>query len=156
MALVDVGRVARGLNLDERRVQQLVKEGMPREGRGRYDAMKCMLWYIRYLQAVLERTVIPTDRAAATEERVQRLRKIRVDAELKEMEVARLRSTLVAACDVERETRRLASAVQARMLAVSARLAPEMVGETSRLMAQAKIEKALREALAQLAREGAT
>ena len=45
--------VASALNLSEQRVQQLVHEGMPRESRGQYDAVKCMLWYIRCLQNAL-------------------------------------------------------------------------------------------------------
>ena len=44
MPLVNVERVAQALNLQKRRVQQLVKEGMPKEGRGQYDPVKCMLW----------------------------------------------------------------------------------------------------------------
>jgi hypothetical protein len=58
MPLVDVTRVAQALNLDERRIQQLVKEGLPREKRGQYDAVKCMLWYIRYLQVVIEKKAV--------------------------------------------------------------------------------------------------
>ena len=50
MSIVNVARVASALNLSEQRVQQLVHEGMPRESRGQYDAVKCMLWYIRDLQ----------------------------------------------------------------------------------------------------------
>ena len=59
MPIVDVERVAQALNLDARRVQQLVKLGMPKEGRGQYDAVKCLLWYIRYLQAALEKKRTP-------------------------------------------------------------------------------------------------
>ena len=43
MSTVNVTRVASALNLTEQRVQQLVHEGMPREARGQYDAVKCML-----------------------------------------------------------------------------------------------------------------
>jgi phage terminase Nu1 subunit (DNA packaging protein) len=50
MSFVDVLKVAQALNLEVRRVQQLVKEGIPREARGQYDAVKCMLFYIRYLR----------------------------------------------------------------------------------------------------------
>ncbi len=50
MPIVDVTKVASALNLEARRVQQLVKLGMPRKSRGRYDPAKCMLWYILYLQ----------------------------------------------------------------------------------------------------------
>jgi hypothetical protein len=57
---VTVSKVASALNLDVRRVQQLVQAGMPREARGQYDVVKCMLVYIRYLQNILERKAMPT------------------------------------------------------------------------------------------------
>ena len=41
---------------------------------------------------------------------------------------------------------------KARIMAIAPRLAPELVGETSRVMIHAKLEKALKEALATLAK----
>ena len=77
MAAVDVSKVASALNLDERRVQQLVKEGMPRVSRGRYDPVKCMLWYVRYLQGVLEERSTPDIDGGSSGERVARVRLLR-------------------------------------------------------------------------------
>ncbi|HLW82557.1 MAG TPA: hypothetical protein VKS20_11015 [Candidatus Acidoferrales bacterium] len=153
MAFVNVARIAQVLNLDPRRVQQLVKEGMPRHTRGRYEALKCMAWYIRFLQKVIEKKAIPMDEGEYASERQERVRKMRFDADLKEIELARERSQLVAIADVEKEITNLALTVKARIMAVAPRLAPDLLGEGSRVMAQAKIEKALREALAQLATE---
>lgn len=49
--LRDVGFMARILNLDERRVQQLVKEGvLAKDARGRYDCLRNVTAYIRELQ----------------------------------------------------------------------------------------------------------
>jgi phage terminase Nu1 subunit (DNA packaging protein) len=154
MNFVDVARVARALNLDERRVQQLVKQGMPREQRGRYDAMKCMLWYIRFLQATLEKSAISTDPRGAATERQARVRKIRADADMKELELARVQAGLVSIEDVARAAADLVGVTKARVMAIAPRLAPELLGETSRVMVQAKLEKALKETLAQLARRG--
>ena len=72
MATVDVTKVASALNLTKQRVQQLVKEGLPREGRGQYDPMKCMLWYIRYLQQALEKKAVPTLEGGFVGEREER------------------------------------------------------------------------------------
>jgi hypothetical protein len=54
---VTAEQLARLLDLQStRRVQQLVKdEGMPKDARGRYNAQKCVLWYIRYLHRLLDR-----------------------------------------------------------------------------------------------------
>src|SRR6202035_4556143 len=152
MAHVDAGRIASALNLTEQRVQQLVKEGLPREGRGQYDPVKCMLWYIRYLQQALEKKSVPTLDGGFVGEREERVRLLRADADLREMELAKERSQLVAIQDVEKEMVDLILTTKARVMAVAPRLAPEVVGEMSRVMAQAKIEKALKDALLHLSK----
>jgi phage terminase Nu1 subunit (DNA packaging protein) len=155
MPLTDVGRVAQALNLTEQRVQQLVKEGLPREGRGQYDAVKCMLWYIRYLQAVIEKKAVnlaDPGGAVYAGEREERVRLLRADADLREIELAKERSQLVTLADVEAFHTELVLTTKARMMAIPPRVATELVGETSRVMIQAKLEKAIKEALSNLAK----
>jgi len=152
MSTVNVMRVASALNLSEQRVQQLVKEGMPREGRGQYDPVKCMLWYIRYLQQVIQKKSVPTLDGGFVGEREERVRLLRADADLREMELAKERGQLLALPDVEAVLTDLVLTTKARIMALAPRLAPELVDETSRVMIQAKIEKACKEALAYLAR----
>ena len=153
MPLTDVGRVAQALNLTEARVHQLVKEGLPREGRGQYDAVKCMLWYIRYLQAVIEKKAVnlgPGEGFAG--EREERVRLLRADADLREIELAKERSQLVSIADVEAFHATLVQTAKARMRGIPARIAPELVGEMSRVMIQAKLEKVIDDALTVLAK----
>lgn len=152
MATVDVDRVASALNLERRRVQQLVKEGMPREAHGQYDPVKCMLWYIRYLQTALEKKSVPTLEGGFVGEREERVRLLRADADLREMELARERSLVISIADYERTLADLILTTKARVMAIPPRVAPEIVGQTSRVMAQALIEKACKEALAYLAK----
>jgi len=153
MAVVDLRQVSKALNVSERRIQQLAKEGLPKEERGKYELGKCMLWYIRYLQVALEasgrRDSGESEFIGAREERA---RLLRAEAELKEMELAQKRGQLVAIADVEAEYTSLVLSIKARIMAIPPRLAPEIVGEDSRVMAQAKIEKYCKEALAQLAK----
>jgi phage terminase Nu1 subunit (DNA packaging protein) len=156
MPTVDVTKVATALNLEKRRVQQLVAEGMPRETRGQYDPVKCMLWYIRYLQKALDKRGVSTLDGGFVGEREERIRLLRADADLREIELAKERGLLVAITDVEMEITDLVLTTKARILAIPPRLAPELVGETSRVMLQAKLEKACKEALAYLARRGPT
>jgi phage terminase Nu1 subunit (DNA packaging protein) len=152
MPIVDVTKVASFLNLDERRIQQLVKEGMPRETRGQYDPIKCAYWYIRYLQQVIEKKTVPTLDGGFVGEREERVRLLRADADLREMELAKERGLLVALPDIEARLTDLVLTTKARIMAIPPRLAPELVGETSRVMIQAKLEKACKESLAYLAR----
>jgi len=152
MATVDVTKVASALNLTEARVQQLVKEGMPRESRGQYDPVKGLLWYVRYLQKALEKKAVPTLDGGFVGEREERVRLLRADADLREMELAKERGLLVALPDIEKMVTDLVLTTKARIMAIPPRLAPELVGETSRVMIQAKLEKACKESLAYLAR----
>ncbi len=125
---------------------------MPREARGQYDAVKCMLFYIRYLQRALEKKSVPMADGGYAGERVERIRLLRADADLREIELAKERSQLVAIQDVEREFTDLVLTTKARILAVAPRLAPDLIGEESRVMVHAKIERALKEALLDLSK----
>jgi phage terminase Nu1 subunit (DNA packaging protein) len=152
MAAVAADKIAQALNLTEQRVHQLVKEGLPKEGRGQYDPVKCMLWYIRYLQNALEKKAVPTLDGGFVGEREERVRLLRADADLREMELARERGLVVALPDIEARLTDLVLTTKARIMAIPPRLAPDLVGETSRIMIQAKLEKACKEALAYLAK----
>ena len=72
MSTINVTRLAQFLNLTEQRVQQLVKEGMPRAARGQYDAIKCTSWYVRYLQAAIERRTAPIEEGTPGERESRR------------------------------------------------------------------------------------
>jgi phage terminase Nu1 subunit (DNA packaging protein) len=152
MPIVNVEKVAEALNLKPRRVQYLVKEGLPTEGRGQYDPVKCLLWYVRYLQNKLKSKAIETGDGVYLPEREERVRRLRADSEMKELNLAERRKKLVSIIDMERAVTELVLTTKARMLAVPARIAPEIVGETSRLMIEAKIDKAIKEALVQLSK----
>jgi hypothetical protein len=152
--IVNVGKVAEALNLDERRVQQLAKEGMPREGKGQYDPIKCMWWYIRYLQTKLEKRAVPMPGGEFVGLNDQRVRGLRADAELKEMELALRRGITANLDDVRAAWADLVLMAKARLMAIPPRLAPDLKGEDSLVMLQAKIEKAIKDALNQLADAG--
>lgn len=151
--LTNVSRAAKFLNLSEQRVQQLAKEGiLPREARGSYDPIKCGLAYIRYLQAAIEKRDGAVPDETCTSERRERMRVLRAQADLKEMQLAELRSQLVTVQDAEKEINRLVVTTTAHIMEIPARLAPDLVGETSRVMIHAKIERAVKDALSRLAK----
>ena len=151
--IVGVKEIAAVLNLEVRRIQQLVHEGLPKKLRGRYDRDECVDFYIRYLQALVEKkAIVDPGGEVLANERESRLRLLKADADLREIELARERSQLVTIDDVEKEMTDLVLSTKARVMAVAPRVAPELVGETSRVMAQAKIEKALKDALLNLSK----
>jgi len=152
MPIVAIEKVADALNLTPRRVQQLVKEGLPREAKGQYDPVKCLLWYVRYLQNKLKSKPVDSGDGVFTSEREERVRRLRADSEIKELNLAERRKKLVAISDVERAVYELVLTTKARMQALPPRLADELMGVTSRVMLQTLIEKAINEALVQLSK----
>lgn len=125
-------------------------EGLPREERGKYELGKCLLWYIRYLQNALEHRGVQTPDGEVSSLREERLALLRLDRELREIELAEKRGQLVAIADVEKAMSDLVLTTKARIMGVAARLAADLVGETSRVMIQAKVEKEVRAALSHL------
>jgi phage terminase Nu1 subunit (DNA packaging protein) len=150
--IVGIKELAAILNLTPSRIHQLVEQGLPKKLRGKYDLLKCARWYIRYLRAVIEKKEVPMPDGAFAGEHGERVRLLRANADLREMELARERSELVSVEDVEREMTNLIRTTQAHVMAIAPRMAPELVGETSRMMILAKLDKACKETLAHLAR----
>jgi len=146
--IVAVKQLATILNLTTARIHQLVQEGLPKKLRGKYDQDECTGWYIRYLQALVEKkAIVDPGGEVLANERESRLRLLKADADLREIELARERGQLVTIEEVEKELADLILSSKARIMGVAPRVAPDLVGETSRVMVQAKIEKALKEAL---------
>jgi phage terminase Nu1 subunit (DNA packaging protein) len=147
--LVVISHVAERLRLTPRRIQQLVGEGLPRVTRGKYDVDEVLDWYIAYLERRLSGESDEDSDAVAL--RKHELRLAAAKADTGELELARERGQLVAIADVEKQMTDLVITTKARVLSVPARVAADLVGEQSRVMAQAKVEKALKEALSHLA-----
>lgn len=151
-ASANVEQVSKALNVTVRRVNQLVHEGMPRAERGAYDLGGCMLWYIRYLQKALAKkaTMGEDGEIASLQGSRQELLKVQIERERFELtkakaEVIPIETHELILADLIQETK-------ARVRAVGSRISQDLVGETSRLMIQAKLDKAHDEALRQLAK----
>jgi phage terminase Nu1 subunit (DNA packaging protein) len=142
-----IGVIARLLDLSERRVQQLSREGViPKAERGQYDLIGSVRGYVRYLrdQAIKAQAGAP-DYAA------ERARFIRARADLAEMEAEEKRRSLIAAEQIEAAWIAVLALLRARLLALPDRLAPQAfeqstVGDTRNL-----IRAAIREVLDDLA-----
>ncbi|MGR3593085.1 MAG: terminase small subunit, Nu1 [Limimaricola soesokkakensis] len=139
--------IARLLDLTERRVQQLSREGViPKAERGQYDLIGSVRGYVRYLrdQAVKAK-------AGAPDYASERARFIRARADLAEMEAEEKRRALLAADQVEAAWVAVLALLRTRLLALPDRLAPQAfeqstVGDTRNL-----IRAAIREVLDDLA-----
>jgi phage terminase Nu1 subunit (DNA packaging protein) len=149
--LVGIAHISERLRLTPRRIQQLNGEGLPRVTRGKYDVDEVLDWYIAHLEKRLNgESDEDTDNVA---QRKHELRLLAARADLQELDLAAKRRDLVAVADVEKQMTDLVITTKARILSVPARLASDLVGEQSRVMIQAKVEKALKEALSHLAED---
>ena len=141
-----IGVIAKLLDLSERRVQQLSREGViPKAERGQYDLIGSVRGYVRYLrdQAVKAQ-------AGAPDYMAERARFIRARADLAEMEAQQKRRSLIAADQIEAAWIAVLALLRTRLLALPDRLAPQVfeptVGDTRNL-----IRAAIREVLDDLA-----
>lgn len=142
-----IGVIARLLDLSERRIQQLSREGViPKAERGQYDLIGSVRGYVRYLRDQALRA-----QAGAPDYAAERARFIRARADLAEMEAEEKRRSLIAADEIEAAWIAVLALLRTRLLALPDRLAPHAfdqptVGDTRNL-----IRTAIREVLDDLA-----
>jgi phage terminase Nu1 subunit (DNA packaging protein) len=142
-----IGVIARLLDLSERRVQQLSREGViPKAERGQYDLIGSVRGYVRYLRDQALKA-----QAGAPDYAAERARFIRARADLAEMEAEEKRRSLIAAEQIEAAWISVLALLRTCLLALPDRLAPQVfeqstVGDTRNL-----IRAAIREVLDDLA-----
>ena len=139
--------IAKLLDLSERRVQQLSREGViPKATRGQYDLIGSVRGYVRYLrdQAV-------SAQAGAPDYAAERARYIRARADLAEMEASQRRGALIAADDIEAAWVKVLALLRTRVLALPDRLAPQAHIAASLAETRNLLSVNLREALEDLA-----
>ena len=142
-----IGVIAKLLDLSERRVQQLSREGViPKAERGQYDLIGSVRGYVRYPRDQAQKA-----QAGAPDYAAERARFIRARADLAEMEAEEKRRSLIAADQIEAAWIAVLALLRTRLLALPDRLAPQAfeqptVGDTRTL-----IRAAIREVLDDLA-----
>ncbi|HEV8035543.1 terminase small subunit, Nu1 [Yoonia sp.] len=146
-AIQPIGVIAKLLDLSERRVQQLSREGViPKAERGQYDLIGSVRGYVRYLRDQALKA-----QAGAPDYAAERARFIRARADLSEMEAEEKRRSLIAADQIEAAWIAVLALLRTRLLSLPDRLAPQAfdqstVGDTRNL-----IRAAIREVLDDLA-----
>ncbi|WP_319825849.1 terminase small subunit, Nu1 [Thalassovita sp.] len=142
-----IGVIAKLLDLSERRVQQLSREGViPKATRGQYDLIGSVRGYVRYLREQAVRT-----QAGAPDYAVERARLIRARADLSEMEAEARRGALIAADDIEAAWIAVLALLRTRLLALPDRLAPVVHAQEGPAGVREVIREAIREALEEMA-----
>lgn len=136
----------------QRRIYQLAKEGLPKVAPGLYNIGECFRWYVRYLQRKLIARALPEDGdgdagGPASSSAATRHKMLSIEAELKQIQLAEKREQLVSTERVEKDIAAIIAEIRTRILALSPRLAAEVLGETDLAVAQVKVDRSLKGAL---------
>ena len=119
--------IARLLDLSERRIQQLSREGViPKAERGQYDLVAAVRGYVAYLRDLAVKA-----QAGAPDFGAERARLIKAKADLAEMEADGRRGELLPADAVEAAWTAVLARLRARLLVLPDRLAPLCHEETT-------------------------
>lgn len=144
-----VAVIARFLNLTERRVQQLARDGIiPKPEKGKYDLVRCVQRYVHYLQ---ERAYGSGETPSDTYQ--ERARLIKAQADKTELEVATLKSELVPVDVVESDWLNHVSACRSRLLAIPSKSAFQIATLKEPDEIERFLKRAINEALAELSRD---
>ena len=145
MPYATLEQIAHLLKLTPRMVNLHVREhGMPRVGRGEYDLVQCVHWYIDFKDRLIKEA-----RRGDESEQQARARLVKATADLRELELAHAREKLVDVSTVALMWERLVVAFKTRMLAIPTKLPHRLVackemGEVKELL-EAEISEALSE-----------
>ena len=144
---VPLATVAKLLDLTERRVNQLAKDGvLPKTARGRYELVPVVRAYIAYLRQKAVNSDVGKDDWGT-----QRTRLTKLKADMAEMEKRQMEDSLIPADDVSDAWEAMVSNMKAKMLSLPSKVATavfvaEDVSEAKRI-----IKEQVNEALAELA-----
>jgi phage terminase Nu1 subunit (DNA packaging protein) len=145
-AIVTSAKVAQALDITERRVQQLVHEGLPRIAAGKYDLWSCAQWYIRYLQKAIEARATLNDDSSATTWQAEKKRLTRAQANIAELDYRQKIGELIPAHLVDDKFMSFAGTVHDRFLALPSKVAPRLEGETREVI-RVKLFESIRDLL---------
>lgn len=144
-----VKTIAALLRLTERRVQQLSKEGViPKAERGRYELAPAVQGYIAYLQDRLAPREGDDD-PDRIDYHVEKARKTKAEADIAEMEAAKMRGNLVDAIEMKDALELVMSEVKTKLLnnaptRIAARTKTEKKEASIKAIAKEEISASLR------------
>lgn len=138
--------IAKLLNITERRLQQLAKDGIvPKSERGRYPLVESVRGYVKFLQ---DRSA--GRQAAPIDQHAEKLRLTRAQADKAELEASELAGSLVRVDEVEAQWSAVLGSVRARLLAMPSKVGPRARAAATDQAAAGEIEAEVLEALQEL------
>jgi phage terminase Nu1 subunit (DNA packaging protein) len=143
-----VSTIAKLFEITERRVQQLAKDGViPKAEKGKYELIGSVKGYIKYLQ---ERAY--GKEVTHADAHLDKARLTKIQADIAEIDLQKLRGKLVAIEDVEHEWSNLVTAFRSRILAIPNKAAHSVIGVKEHHKIENKIRDMINEALTELSK----
>lgn len=128
--------LARVLNISERRVQQLKKEGMP-GSRNKWPLFPALHWYLDFL-----RSGQPVGTAADERRRLEKAK-----ADMAELDIEERRRELIKIKAVQDDIRKVFAALRQELLGLPGRLAAQLAAVSSPRKVKAIVNEEVRSAL---------
>ena len=114
--------IAKLLQLSERRVQQLTKDGViPKVDRGKYELVPAVHGYINYLRHQMSADFSPDDIVK------NKNRLTLATAELREIEKSQLEGELIPALEIKKTWLHYVNLIKTKLLSIPNKAAPQMV-----------------------------
>ncbi len=135
--VVNTVMLASVLDLTPRRVQQLVKEGLPRIARDTWNLAACARWYIKYLK----------EKGAVETVLDQRLRLEKAKAEKMELELLEKKRLLLERSEVSAAIQVILTTLRLEFLGLPGRLARELAGIDNSARVKALLSREIKKAL---------
>jgi|TARA_B100000315_G_scaffold229621_1_gene239356 hypothetical protein len=145
---VSVGALGRVINLSDRRIQQLVREGILSKdgGKGRYPFTTNIRQYVMYLQARADATGNVIDFEDS------RKRKLHAECRLAEIELSKAESKIIPIEEHAEVIGKIGDLVKGRLIAIPSKTAPALALEDKQIICREIVESEVRETLEEIAR----
>lgn len=153
-AFVTGPQLAQYLYLSPERIRQLTKDGMPTEGRGRYDILLATRWYVRFLQEANKRRETPGGVGGADALRVERAAALQIATERERIALARDKRELVSVTEVGRLFENAVGTFKEKMLAGVGRAGGRLLGARTQAQANSVVEEVILDALSAMSQIG--
>lgn len=142
-----VNTIATLLNITERRVQQLAKEGIiPKAQKGSYDLVQSVNGYIKYLQNQLN------NNSEFKDLKFEKTRLIKFQADKSQIELKLIQGNAILITDIETEISNMILTVRTKLLTIPNKLAPLLINETDLAIVENIIKTNIYEILEELSK----
>ena len=135
--------LAKFFDCTPRRVWQFATEGMPKNERGEYPLIACVVWFIRKLKGKRS-NIVNIDEA--------RQRKINAEASLAELALSKEENSTISISDHGEVIGTIGDTIRGRLLVLPSKLAPALALESKQGLCKQIIEDEIRSTLAEIAR----